>query len=1248
MSSSRTVRVVLVGEDKASGAFGKAGKSVDQLDGHLRKVSAGMGVVAARLGVALGAASLGAVAGIAKVGMAYQNSLNTFQAVSHATTEQMDQVRRQAKLLGADMSLPATSAAGAAVAMTELAKAGLTVSESMAAAKGTLQLAAAAQVDEATAAGLTANALNAFHLQGSEAVRVADLLAAAANASSGEITDFGLGMQQAGATFAAAHIPIQALTAGLAQMANNGIKGSDAGTSLKTMLQKLQGPSGKAADVMKKLGFSIYDAHGQMKPFRQIISELTDKTKGMTDAQRGQFNATVFGTDATRAALTVLEAGTGAYDKNLTAVTHQGAAAEVAAAKTKGLSGALQGVKSQLETVAINIYEKAAPAVERGVRKVADAIPKIADTVGHAFDRVVIDLTPMIAKVKADAARIGTELLAGVKKGIDTGDWSALAKSIEKGITGSLNGLGRVMDKLGQVLSKVDWMKYGIAAGKQAPAFLLGIVLGFLNADWGSLIIKLGQHWMLVVGAILTVGLAPEAIGGRLVLLLRKIPFVGKFVGWLAEGFVKISAKLVDAVGGLLGKLGSAFLRGMGFAGKAWVASLKAEANFFLFRLQYYASTWATALVQALERMAGVAGKGVRKLGSELWFALKNVAGGIARDIGGLLVDAGKLLIKGLVKGIGASFGAVKNKLGELTGKLTSWKGPPSTDSTILFGAGQLVIAGFIAGLESKYSAVRASLASLTAGLPGMGLSAGDITGAQGRANETPVQAAQRQRDAVKATIAGLKGIDAAAAHLADTTARTAGAGAAHVAQLVATTRAAQDEAHALHRSAQEAAARAAAMPAHTKGEQAAKAAAQAHAHALLEEARSADDAARRIGRGLTDARNASTKAATAATKASSTAKAAAKDLSDAMTSLAEKQAALADAAYADTLARGSAFLDTLKTQMQALVDKAQSLRDAFSGSVTGGSGLADIYAKVTGDQQKAADDAAKARDDATKQLVDAQTAATDAQTAYDQAAGNSDGTTTDLADASTKLAAAQLAVVDATAAVAKASDDVAAVQERTKLTVQTILDELKTRVLGAQDFAQSLGELTGMGLSDGLIQQIAGAGVETGAAIAHALQAAGPGGISALNDLTSQLQRVATTGVDGIAASLYGPAASIVASMAEGIRSQLPELSAAVDEILAMAKQVDASIQAVAASTSTALTPTSVAPAGDAGGISNSGSLDPRYIAGLNENLWTAGQRNVADLNSITGQRGGQVFNINGYNSSPAELAAELAWQMK
>jgi TP901 family phage tail tape measure protein len=357
------------------------------------------------------------------VAMDYQSSLNMFQAVSGATGDQMAQIGAEAKRLGADMTLPATSAGDAARAMTELAKAGLSVNNALLAGKGTLQLAAAGNIDEAHAAEIAANALNSFGLAGDKASMVADLFAAAANKSSLEVTDVADGFKMASAVFSAFQGPVvgsekalKDLTTAMALLGNVGIKGSDAGTSLKQMLLQLTGPSSVAKEEMKGLMYSAmgaaggmeqldkmiggkakdrtaalqalakanpdinamgdiaYDSAGKMRPLQDIIKLVTLGTKDMTDEMRNQALTSIFGADATRAIIGLMRAGPDAFKGMEDSISQQGAAADLAGARMKGLAGAWEGFKSTLETTQLSMMEPFLKPLEGWVRGAADAL----------------------------------------------------------------------------------------------------------------------------------------------------------------------------------------------------------------------------------------------------------------------------------------------------------------------------------------------------------------------------------------------------------------------------------------------------------------------------------------------------------------------------------------------------------------------------------------------------------------------------------------------------------------------------------------------------------------------------------------------------------------------------------------------------------------------------------------------------------------------------------------------------------
>ena len=287
-----------------------------------------------------------------------------------------------AKQLGQDASLPAVSVNDAAAAMTELAKGGLTLQESMTASKGTLQLATAAGVSAQQAATIQADSLNTFQLGADQANRVADLLANAANASSGEITDFAQGLAQAGSVAAGFGVPIEDTVTSLAMFAKMGVKGSDAGTMLKTSLQAITDGGEPAQAAIKELGLELYDANEEFVGYPEMIKQVAAASERMSDKQFQAATATLFGSDAMRASMIAANGGADAFDALAAEVQRVGGAAEVSAAKTKGLPGAWERVKGALEGVQLQAYD----LVDGPLAGLADTVTAGLNSLGNAGD----------------------------------------------------------------------------------------------------------------------------------------------------------------------------------------------------------------------------------------------------------------------------------------------------------------------------------------------------------------------------------------------------------------------------------------------------------------------------------------------------------------------------------------------------------------------------------------------------------------------------------------------------------------------------------------------------------------------------------------------------------------------------------------------------------------------------------------------------------------------------------------------
>lgn len=307
----------------------------------------------------------------------FESEISVFRATSQATADEMERVRKVALDLGKDITLPGVGAQDAAEALTELSKAGLSVQDSIDGARGVLQLATAAGIDNAQATELAASALNAFGLAGNQAVRVADTLANAANASQGSIVDVGIALQQAAAVSRQAGLSLEQTVGVLTLFARSGLKGSDAGTSLRTALIRLINPTTKAQKEIDKLGLHLRTATGAIN--LGVFDEFTKKTQDLTKAERDQALAIIFGQDAIRGAAILAREGRQSLETQIDGLRRQGTAAELANARMTGFTGSLENLKNQLSAVGITIGEIFIPPLKLSVDIMADSLSAVND-----------------------------------------------------------------------------------------------------------------------------------------------------------------------------------------------------------------------------------------------------------------------------------------------------------------------------------------------------------------------------------------------------------------------------------------------------------------------------------------------------------------------------------------------------------------------------------------------------------------------------------------------------------------------------------------------------------------------------------------------------------------------------------------------------------------------------------------------------------------------------------------------------
>ncbi|MFE1358861.1 phage tail tape measure protein [Streptomyces harbinensis] len=322
-----------------------------------RRTSATMNRIAAAGEQSLGAlrggslALIAAFAGAVYTAEKFEKAMSGVGAVTQASAEDMSRMREAALEAGRTTQYSATQAAGA---IEELAKAGISVTDIVnGGLHGALSLAAAAQVDLAEAAEIAATSMVVFGLSGQDVGHVADVLAAAANKSATDVHQLGLSLKMVGQVAAQSGIGIEETVGALALFASEGLKGSDAGTSLKVMLQRLVPASNEAAELMDSLGFSAYDANGEFIGLTNVAGELANSFRDLTPEARASAMNVIFGADAVRAAGILYKNGAEGLGAFVDAVDDQGYAAAVASTRMDNLTGDINLLRAALETALI-------------------------------------------------------------------------------------------------------------------------------------------------------------------------------------------------------------------------------------------------------------------------------------------------------------------------------------------------------------------------------------------------------------------------------------------------------------------------------------------------------------------------------------------------------------------------------------------------------------------------------------------------------------------------------------------------------------------------------------------------------------------------------------------------------------------------------------------------------------------------------------------------------------------------------
>lgn len=760
---TQLLRLVTEFDGKGVDSATKGLDSLESRTGGFGSKLGALGGIAATAFAAVGAAGVAGLGASVKVAADFESSLNGVQAATGATADEMKALRAEALSVGKDTS---KSASDSVEAFGELAKAGVSVKDIVGGVgRTTVQLAEATGQSVGSMANLLSNTLNTFGLGADQAAKVADTLAKAANASAIDVGDMAQSLQAVGPVAKQAGLSANDFATAIGLMGNQGLKGADAGTSLKTMLLSLTAPTDKAKKLMEDLGVSVFDAQGKTRNFRDILGDLQKAFSTLSDEEKARVGKDIFGTDAIRAANILLGEGVEGWDKFNAAMGQAPSVAEQSKIRLQGLGGQMEQFKGSLETIAIQVGTALLPALtklaELGVKGlnwlleqdwsgVTDAFNTIAGAAGDLASALVKafqtgDFGPFFDKLSELGGRL-TEQLGEWGKALV--DWigpqigpmiEQLAQLSEQLVTWvkeeGLPALGAAVKDWGGAL--IEWVSPQIPPLLEALGGLLGEMLGWVAgtalpeiagglADWGKALIE----W---VGP--RIGPMLEALGGLLAelggwLLGTALPEIvanlaewgGAFIAWVGPKIPELLAEL----GGLLTALGG------------WLLGTA------LPQIVSHLAQWATAF------LGWVATDVLPQLPDKLGAILSTVGGWItgsalpwaARELAAL----GQAMIDGVVAGIRAAAGAIGDALtAAARGALERAKsalgiGSPSRATNEQVGVP--MAQGIVAGLESQSSVVQQAAVAVAEGavsaaagvVAGSGGGAGGASGAGGNA----------------------------------------------------------------------------------------------------------------------------------------------------------------------------------------------------------------------------------------------------------------------------------------------------------------------------------------------------------------------------------------------------------------------------------------------------------------------------------------------------------------------------------
>lgn len=330
----------------------------------------------------------------------FDSSMAKVAAISGATGDDLEQLRDKAKEMGAQTKFSASESADA---FTYMAMAGWKTEDMLNGIEGIMNLAAASGEDLALTSDIVTDALTAFGLQAKDSAHFSDVLAAASNNANTNVSMLGESFKYVAPVAGSLGYSVEDTSVALGLMANSGIKASQAGTALRTLLTNMVNPTDNMDWAMRRLNVSLTDNEGNMKSLNEVMVDLRKGFSQLSQAEQAEVAANLAGKEGMSGLLAIVNASEADFNKLTKAINAaDGTAQEMADTMLDNLGGQLTILGSALEGLAISFGEMLVPTLTEGVRHLTefvDSLNAMDDDTKQAiltFGMIVAAIGPML------------------------------------------------------------------------------------------------------------------------------------------------------------------------------------------------------------------------------------------------------------------------------------------------------------------------------------------------------------------------------------------------------------------------------------------------------------------------------------------------------------------------------------------------------------------------------------------------------------------------------------------------------------------------------------------------------------------------------------------------------------------------------------------------------------------------------------------------------------------------------------